>query len=386
MKRVSFGYEGINIGVTSECREDIAWLTEFLVPWFDQSVDPADVEVSIRHDQALFSELLALPPTRDRINAFMLDTSLIDFPRWFMAGKQLVCYDESFQVFYLVTNNRIDLICGDHTDNIRVSIMRVVREVAMGVAQLLGGRFLHASAFALDNRAVIITGPREAGKTSLLSYVLSNSKATFLANDRLLVNRHGPSIQCRGMPTIVSIRAGTMDLFPQMRKSIEKQRFTARVSMKEARQSKAVTPLPTRDGRWGLSSRQFCSVLGCEPQQEARGSILLFPRRTGRAGGIVLRQMEIPETRVHLQHSLFGNIGPDSLSDAFTIMPPDLQKQAITDDECLFTSLENSLTVFDCELGNDAYEGSQGVDQLLQILEDSDPPEQGTAVNTAIKK
>lgn len=386
MTRATFSFEGISIGVTVEDQGDIEWLTEFLVPWFDLSDSTPDVEVSVRQDRAMFEKLIACPPAQKRVNAFMMDTRVIDFPCWNIPGQQLACLDEQNQIFYLITDEQIHLVYSARPNNLRTSLMRVLREVAMGAAQLRGGRFLHASAFAINGRAVIVTGPRGAGKTSLLSYVLSNSKATFLTNDRLLVKRRGQQVQLRGMPTIVSIRSGTMKLFPKMRPSIEDQGFTTKVTMMEARQSETTTSLPTRDGRWGLTPRQFCSILDCKPQREARAAILLFPRQTGLPGSIELRKTDTFETRDQLQHSLFGHIGPDSLSDAFTIVPPGLKKRPADDDKTLFTALVNSMTAFDCELGNDAYRGGSGIEKLLQILENPGQAVQRAAVNPAIAR
>jgi hypothetical protein len=372
MAQATFSYDGINIRATVEREEDIQWLREFLVPWYDISNDIPDVEVRVARDPTRFGQLMACGPGNARVNAFMMDTRLIDFPLWNVPAEQLAFYDEKHQLFYLVTDNQIQLVISDHGIDTRMSVMRVLRELAMGVAQLRGGRFLHASAFVANGRTAIITGPRQAGKTSLLSYVLSSSGANFLCNDRLLINRHGHSTRLRGMPTIVSIRDGTMDLFPGMRQSIEDQCFTSRATMAESRQLNTLASFPIKDGRRGLSPHQFCSLLDCEPEKEASGTVLLFPRQTGRTGGIVLRRVDTSEARSRLGNCLFGHIGPDRLSDAFTTLPQRLDRAAAPDDAALCAGLADTLPAFDCELGNDTYNCSAGVIRLLQLLGNPD--------------
>lgn len=380
MESATFQYEGIGIEVRTGCRDDIEWLTEFLLPWFDLTDTTPDVEVLVRHDPALLEQLLACPLAPQRVAAFMMDTRRIDFARRDVAGEQLAFYDDQNRIFFLRSGRKVQLVHGDRPGNLRSSIMRVVREVAMGSAQSSGSRFLHASACAVDGKAIVISGPRGAGKTSLLSYLLSNSSAGFLANDRLLFDANPGARRFRGMPTIVSVRAGTLGLFPGMLQAIEAQRYTTRLTMDEARRSRASSPLPTRNGRWGLSPRQFCSLLDCSPRREARGAILLFPRQTGGAGGISYRPLSAQETRDRLQHCLFGHIGPDRLSEAFTFMPNAGVRGSAIDDETLFEELANSFAGFECALGNHAYEDARGAEQLLNILDETKPsvPRAGT--------
>lgn len=380
MSQVTFSYEGISIGVLAEKETDIQWLKEFLLPWFDMSGDDVpDVRVRVTCDPARYEQLMACGRGDGSINALMLDTSIIAFPLWNAPGKQLAFYDEDREIFYRVTDNYIELILRDRNADIRTRLMRVLRELAMGVAQMQGGRFLHASAFVVEGSAAIITGPRQAGKTSLLSYILSNSEAKFLTNDRLLVHQCGQSVRLRGMPTIVSVREGTMNLFPEFRQSIIDHRFTSDVTLLEARQLETHLPRRVKQGSHGLSPRQFCTILDCQPTRDARGGVLIFPRQTGRAGGLRLRRLEPGEARIQLEQCLFGHIGPDRLSEAFTILPHRLDRKAAPGDAALQAGLARALPSYDCELGNDAYADDRGAKQLLGLLRSRNGPRQPDA-------
>ena len=383
MAQATFSYEGINIGAIVERDEDIQWLTEFLVPWFDISDDIPDVEVRVTCDPERFEQLITCGHEGTNVNAFMMDTKVIAHPIWNGPDEQLTLYDEKHSLFYLVTAKHIQLIFRDHGASTRLRIMRVLRELAMGIAQLTGGRFLHASSFVANNRAAIITGPRHAGKTSLLSYILSSSTADLLSNDRLLINMRDQTATLRGMPTIVSIRNGTMDLLPALRRSIISQGFVSRATIAEARQSKPLTSFPAKEGRHGISPRQFCSLLGCGATKEASGTILLLPRQSGRPGGIQLNRLSTSEARIRLGDCLFGHIGPNQLSDVFTILPRRLSRKATFDDETLCAGLADVLPVFDCELGNDAYKSDTGAMQILQLLDNTDISRQAKPANPA---
>lgn len=206
------------------------------------------------------------------------------------------------------------------------------------------------------------------GKTSLLSYVLSYSDARFMCNDRLLVGAHEPALRLRGMPTIVSIREGTLELLPGMRDSIERNRFITRSTMEEARQPDAPSCGPPKQGRYGLSPRQYCALLGCEPVQWARGAVLLLPRQTRRPGGLELKRLDSGEARERLAHCLFGHIGPDRLSEVFTLPPGSPGQSKPGSDEALCAGLASRLACYDCQMGTDTYRCDTAARQLQQLL------------------
>ena len=70
----------------------------------------------------------------------------------------------------------------------------------------------------------LIAGASGAGKTSLLIHVLSAGNTDYLSNDRVLVSLGACPPQFRGMPTITALRSTTLDLFPQLKRSVERSR------------------------------------------------------------------------------------------------------------------------------------------------------------------
>jgi hypothetical protein len=370
MAQATFSYEGICTRLIVSREEDISWMEEFLVPWFDTTGRVPDVEVRLIYDPMLFQRLHASGCTDSSAETFMMDNSTIDFPVWNGISDQLTLYDEKHRLFYLVSDRHIELILGDRKANARLCVMRVVRELAMGAAQLAGGRFLHAAAFAVDGNAAIIAGPRQSGKTSLLSYALANSQARFLSNDRLLMKMQAQAIGLRGMPTIVSLREGTVDLFPGMRQSIVERGYISKATLRECKESGELNSFPAKPGRHGLSPHQFCKLLDCKPAKEASGAVLLFPRRTGGAGNLQLRRLEPEETRDRLKDCFFGFISPDRHSEVFTRIPKALERQSAPDDPSFCAALADSVAAYDCELGNQAFIGDTGAKQLLQLLQE----------------
>jgi len=367
--QATFTYEGISIQAVLASDEDILWLREFLTPWFDPNDDVADVEIRVTYDPVRFRQLLMGGPDGSSTKAFMLDTRYMAFPTWHVPGEDLAFYHEKGEILCLITSNRVELVCNDAKASPRTMVMRIIRELAMGAAQMTGGRFLHASAFVANGLAAIVTGPRQAGKTSLLSYILANSEAGFLTNDRLLVKDIGGTTQLRGMPTIVSVRKGTMQMFPEMERAVIDRRYSMNATLRECADPAVATSAQRWPDRYSLSPSQFSELLDSAPTRHARAGVLLFPRQTGLSGGLQLRRLDVGEARNRLQHCLFGHIGPDSLSEVFTPQPAMVKVQTAPDDAALLAGLGSSLPAFDCELGCDAYVDDQGVKQLLRLLD-----------------
>jgi serine kinase of HPr protein (carbohydrate metabolism regulator) len=367
-KRI-FSYEGINVSAESEYAEDINWLTEFLDPWFEDQAGLPDVEVTLQVDRNLHEALMSYGALDRQVDAYILDTSILKYPVWDSPGPELVSYEQKHDLFYLIEGNRISLLTASYSVRSRISLMRVIREFAMGMAQISGGRFLHASAFSAGDRATVITGPREAGKTTLLTYILSNSEADFIANDRLLVKRDGQGALLKGMPTIISIRSGTLEFFPELLDSIQTQGFNARLTCRECHDSDATKRTNPREDKYGLTTRQFCSLFSCNPIKGAKPVTMLFPLQTGRPGGLSLRKLAPGETRDRLANSLFNNIAPDRLSDVFTPRNPGHEDSLIFTDHALCEWLSSNITAFECRLGTNTYETPEGAIKILNAMD-----------------
>jgi len=370
-------YEGLSIGVDTQRDDDTAWLEEMLLPWFTPAEGTPDVSVSLKCDGARFRRLQAAGSSRGIRRVFMLDTRTLDLPCWSVPGHDIALHDAGQQLFYLVRGQQIELVAArEHTDY-RISLMRVVRELAMGVAQLAGHRFLHASAFSLKGRAAIISGPREAGKTSLLTYALSHLPVDYLTNDRLLVKTSGATTVAAGMPTIVSIRDGTMDLFPGMLEGITARGYRSRATLAETREPEKLAGIPAKQDGVSLTPRQLCTLLQCAPVARAQAAALLFPRQTGRPGGLELQRLDTDSARERLRHGLFGHIGPNRLSEVFTVFPPGLGRRRAADDSTLCHQLAASVPAWECLLGKDSYRDARGAEDLRALLENTDSVEAG---------
>jgi hypothetical protein len=185
--------------------------------------------------------------------------------------------------------------------------MRVIRETASVRAlkdpDLL---LLHAAALEHCGKAVLIAGPKGSGKTTSLLYLAAASGARILANDRSLLCLRGAEIEVRGMPTVVSIRNGTLELLrlPRLhalRRTASPSRHTLAELEALAAVAQGVPGEPFR-----LSPAQLGYVAGVSLSARGTLSAILFPEARTEEASVRLDRLSVSEATRRLQSARFG--------------------------------------------------------------------------------
>jgi hypothetical protein len=273
MHEAAFSYAGAGFLARSEDPADLAWLADFFHPAFEPAAGAGEQTFTLeKNPDALAQARLLESPDAERVAAFVLDTAVEELPGRRTARAGLIAYDAFFEVAY---HREQDIwICdAGHTGGhrrARGAWMRSIREAAMDHVWTHGASLLHASAFAIGDRAVLVAGDKEAGKTSLLCAALLQTDASFfLSNDRVVLEREGMRLCVRPLPSIVSIRQGSARVVPSLREALS-----------SARENYLGAPVSATEEpeRWILSPRQFSSLLGREMRHEAEVGCCLFPR------------------------------------------------------------------------------------------------------------
>lgn len=368
MLREVFHYRGSSLGVSVPAAQDIGWLQEFLCPWFDCGVANADSELVVEVDGAAYRRMAQRAETGVDVSAFQMDERVIRFPQLESGNGELLFHEKERAIIYSLKGGHVRIISQKEAPAYRVSMMRIIREFAMGAAQQSGDRFIHAAGFAVHNRAMLISGPRESGKTTLLTYMLSRKGTDYLCNDRLLIPRSSTDIVVQGMPTIVSVREGTLQLLPAFAKALKQSKFTVAERTADCGIAGSKQPTLTQKQRNGLSAAQYCNLTCSDAVKQAVPAAILFPVRTGRPGGLTLKQLDRKTAELRLSDSLFGNISPRQLSQAFTPQPENHAKGVVTDDAALREHLASSIPAYTCDLGEDTFIDGRAAEHLLCIV------------------
>lgn len=365
-----FSYNGLTIRVTSDDVSHLRWLEEFLSPQFEirEGVSP-DCKVVLTSDARLYEEFLergAEPGGVER-DCFALESSVVRLPVWASETDGPVIFDERFGVFYSVDqgNAEIRLLTAESGKRSRFPLMRVVRELAMNHSHRTRSLVIHGSAFVVGGRGVIIAGPKRAGKTTLLIHALHQGTAEYGSNDRVVVNfeKEGPTL--RGMPTIVALRQGTLDMFPHLASHLPVGSFRYLDSRSETSQSSPPRIPPGKDSRFNLSPWQFCELLQVGSRAQAQAQALLFPRVTGEAGTAEFEQLSAEDAAMRLSQSLFRGGPARPASAVFELSGRDISlEDGVLESLCLrFTSQVRCL---ECRLGREAFQGEGSLARFIR--------------------
>ena len=306
----AYGFLGTAIAVACDEPSILDWLDEFLSPAFERLAigSAADFHVLIHSDPSSYEAIAATRPngTLPTRGCFALDREVVAHPHWMAAGR-IVLDDVRLGAFYALEPGRAEVFLQPASPRARSAAMRVIREVASVRAlkdpDLL---LLHAAALEHRGRAVLIAGPKGSGKTTSLSYLAAASGARILTNDRALLRLGGPEIEVRGIPTVVSIRDGTLELLslPRLR-SLQRTPSASRHTLAEietlAPQAHAEPAEPFR-----LSPAQLAHAVGVSLSARGRLSAIAFPEMRAEEASVRLDRLSPSEATRRLQQARFG--------------------------------------------------------------------------------
>jgi hypothetical protein len=243
--------------------------------------------------------------------------------------------------------------------------MRVVRELLVAGAKAADRLLdLHAAAFATAAGAVLLVGPKQAGKTTLLAYCLRCRRASLIANDRVLVDVQPVPPIAFGVPTLVSVRAGTLELFPDLRRTPnERPAVFHSEESAEGTSSDASATGPARD--FGLSPAQLAQRCGSGTAGSAPIAAVVFPEMEMVSGGWSLEPLAIGVGANRLLDSRYGIRATSRPWTIFADMMGPCEPHG-DDAATQAARLSAAVPLLRCRLGPGAYRN--GADDLLQAL------------------
>ncbi len=245
----------------------LEWLEEFLTPQvLVSSVSAPDRIIRFVVNAHEHRRLLEQGPHPDGgcVECFTLDHGIHSGTLWNDPDAR-TALDERAGVFYRCRpdNFEIDAIAAADRPGARVALMRIVREFVMMYAARAGSLLLHAAAVEIGGRAVVIAGPKHAGKTTMLLHALLHEGGRYISNDRVAIRVDGERAFVHGIPTIVSIREGTLALLPPVAAALAGTSYDFSRLLRECLRPLSATESSRLEG-CNVSPRQLCHLLGVE--------------------------------------------------------------------------------------------------------------------------
>ncbi len=358
--RLELEFAGTRIGIGSDDAAALTWLEEFLSPAFEtDSGSAVDYSIAFEADEAAYARLIQQATVENcaLIDCFSNDGYFSRFPAWTdAAGVTWVhCDEEGAFLRIPAAGTVLQLIVRGNRDRDRLTLMRVVRELATFEQWQRGRWLLHGAAFESAEGAVVVCGPKNAGKTTLLMHALQ-AGCKLITNDRVVVERLAAGPVARGMPTIVCVREPTLKFFPGLARRCAEARFQRALTISECRTTWRIEPLS--DGNVEslptLSGEQLCHLLSTTAVQSAPLAKVLFPNVQPQARGVEMIRLATDEAAAQLAENILAPCRPLRWSSAFerfaACAPPAWQRLL---DNC--RRIANDVACYRCVLGPDAY-------------------------------
>lgn len=362
---VGYRYGPALIDVEADDPDAVRWLTEFLTPWFEVGA-PGKGEFTVRltcSDSGFHAcERRQATATCRPVACFALDSQIVSLAGWTEEDGSTVIADPWHSCFYRVRGKCVEMVARPGVPRMRVGLMRVVRELAAARVFAQGSVLdVHAAAFAVAGRAVLLVGAKRAGKTTLLAHALASGRASLLANDRVFVDTsRQPELAC-GLPTLLSIQDGTLQLFPHLRLHLHERPALLHAAELESRNVGRFED-DNAPRVFALSPVQFAKRLGAPTVRCAPIVAIAFPEISPTVDRWSLDRVDPTDGAARLRECLYGA----RTSPRFRTVFEELAGLDRVEPAALVDRLADQLPLFSCRLGPDAYRN--GADAWLRAL------------------
>ena len=369
-----YQYNELNLQVVTPSLTEHNWLEEFFCPHF-KVVDRAIPEYRIffKEDTAYYNKLLSQKEQskNELVNCFLLDNRAIQLPRFNISEHKSVIFDDNFQVFYLINEDKSEIHLWTVTNNFRarIALMRVIRELTMNYLMGEGSLIIHGSAFVSDRKAIITVGNKGAGKTTFLLHNLQAEKHQYLSNDRLFISKTNEEYLVKGIPTIAAILPSTLEILPNIKSRLDSSFFQTKFTIEEAKKS-CKPPQTSKNGKIGITPAQLCQITDTVPISEAKAWAIIFPKITNQQGGMQFKKLSEKEAEGIFAQAIFGGYAWHDKKNAFNLRSNQIKPDKITLKKN-WQDLIQKVNCYQCELGTEAYLNYDRSSDFIKILEET---------------
>ena len=366
-----FDFAGLRVSVSGSEPRALAWLTEFLCPNFTVAEDTAaDCAIVVTTNPRRYAELHSRNGGgRREIDCFARDTGTIRLPVWKNGAGASVVHDERFKVVFLFGDGGRDIVraAAPPTPQLRISLMRAVRELAMNYACARGYLMIHGAALSCRGRGIACVGPKSAGKTTFLLAALTTPESAFIANDRIAVHDEFGHLSALGLPTIVAIRRSTLSGHPDFAKGLRDRSFRQSLSLSEVLAADPPPPDRATTDRISISPAQFCHLLGSTRAAATSLSALVFPKVDPTVPRSALTPVVAPLAAERVRAGLLHATQRAGMVTIFSDLVSMLDVQAHTPEmDC--DRLVTLVPCYDCVIGTDILNDPARAQDLIEAM------------------
>ncbi len=357
---VTFG-SAVAVALAADDRAAGEWLREYLEPWFAPTSQTADWRVHISSTRAAYDALGAQQPAVSAARpCFAFDTQVYHLPTW-CHGDRLTVADAERSCFFSIAPGAVEIVADPDTLRWRFTAALILVEIA-ATRMRRHSLDLHAAGVEIGGRAVLLLGPKGAGKTTLAIHLLRSGVGRAVANDRAFASASGPSCMVHGVPTAVKIRPTTLAEFPELLREIPAVERPYLHSLAELGHATSIAG-PSDSVELALSPPQFLRQLGAKPCAAAPlGAIVLPDVRCDLDGWDM-----VPLNPAHLRAAIQSNVYGASCGRREPTVFEALDAGVMDAAPSLVERIVQTVPGYCLRLGRDAYATDDLVQRIVDI-------------------
>jgi hypothetical protein len=280
----------------------LAWILEFYGPALQPGQGNVAHQVGMAADAELRGRLRArVPGDAGARPCFAFDQALYQLPA--ADSPDGVTFDDAERsCAFHVSPGAVELAGEPGMRRWRFTCVLILHEL---IATPLRADWLelHAAAVEHDGRAILMPGPKGAGKTTLSLHFLRSGASGQMANDRVFAR----SDEVRGMPHGVKVLPETAAEFPEL---ADGRPWAERPHIHTIAELEAdATGPPPAGTSLMLSPAQLADRMGVGIAPAAAPAALLFPQVVPGYEGPVLEPLDEATVRSEIWSNLYGSGG-----------------------------------------------------------------------------
>ena len=223
---------------------------------------------------------------------------------------------------------------------------------------------LHAASVEHRGRALLIAGPKGAGKTTLSFHLMRSHRCHLIANDRSFAGCEAAAPAVSGMPTVIRIRPPTLARFPELRNGVPPVARPYLYNLAELDTASRSEESPDAVD-FMLAPNQLAARLGAGTRAAAPLGAIVFPQVCSEEATWALEPLAAEDVVAGIYANLYGAANGERPATSFEELGGGQHHPS----RRLVTAIAAGVAGYRLRLGHNAYADATLGERLLRLLE-----------------
>ncbi|HXQ21862.1 MAG TPA: hypothetical protein VN812_09310 [Candidatus Acidoferrales bacterium] len=352
----------VSVELVSDDAAVIDFVVEYFNPWFRPTQRATEWLIMVTSAASAYVDMQhRLPADAAPLPCFAHDQQVLSMPAWPSGDVVNVC-DADRSCFLRIRPGQVDLIADASTRRWRFTLLWILLEIA--ATRLRQTHVdVHAACVERAGRALLIAGPKNAGKTTLSFHLMRSHGCRSIANDRCFIGGEAPALVVAGMPTAVKIRPQTLTEFPELHRGLPP---VARPYLYTLAELETASPSEERPDAvdFALTPNQLALRLGADTHGAAPLGAIVFPQVCDDEATWAVEPLPTEDVVAGVYANLYGAASGGRPATFFEELGGGQRRPS----RRLVAAIAAAVAGYRVRLGRDAYADGTLGKRLLQLL------------------